>query len=169
MGIIIVALLAILVFVPGPEREISSFEECVSAGNPVMESYPRQCSADGKSFTENIGNSIEKQDLIRVSSPRPNETIQSPLKITGEARGYWFFEASFPIELIDSNGDPIPLTPSHVMSASEWMTEEFVPFEGTFEFSKPTSKDGVLILKKDNPSGLPENEDTLRIPVKFGD
>ncbi len=34
--------------------EILSFEECVAAGNPVMESYPRQCSADGKTFTEEI-------------------------------------------------------------------------------------------------------------------
>jgi hypothetical protein len=33
---------------------IDSFEECVAAGNPVMESFPRKCSADGKTFTENI-------------------------------------------------------------------------------------------------------------------
>lgn len=32
---------------------IDSFEKCVSAGNPVMESYPRQCRAvDGKHFVE---------------------------------------------------------------------------------------------------------------------
>lgn len=30
---------------------IDSFETCVAAGNPVMESYPEQCSADGKTFT----------------------------------------------------------------------------------------------------------------------
>ena len=35
--------------------EINSFEECVSAGNPVMESYPQQCrTADGKHFVEKI-------------------------------------------------------------------------------------------------------------------
>lgn len=34
---------------------ISSFEECVSAGNPVMESHPRQCSTlDGRTFVEQI-------------------------------------------------------------------------------------------------------------------
>lgn len=33
---------------------INSFEECVSAGNPVMESHPRQCrTVDGKHFVEN--------------------------------------------------------------------------------------------------------------------
>jgi len=34
---------------------IDSFEECAAAGNPVMESYPRQCrTADGKHFVETI-------------------------------------------------------------------------------------------------------------------
>ena len=32
--------------------EINSFDECVAADNPVMESYPRKCMADGKTFTE---------------------------------------------------------------------------------------------------------------------
>ncbi|MFH1997321.1 MAG: hypothetical protein ABII94_01360, partial [Patescibacteria group bacterium] len=72
---------------------INSFEECVSADYPVMESYPRQCKTpDGRSFTEDIGNELEKIDLIRVNNPRPNQIIQSPILIKGEARGYWFFE-----------------------------------------------------------------------------
>ena len=34
---------------------ISSFEECESAGNPVMQSYPRQCkTSDGQNFVEQI-------------------------------------------------------------------------------------------------------------------
>ncbi len=34
---------------------INSFEECIAAGNPAMESYPRQCrTADGKHFVEII-------------------------------------------------------------------------------------------------------------------
>lgn len=33
--------------------KISNFQECVDAGNPVMESYPRQCRTDdGKTYTE---------------------------------------------------------------------------------------------------------------------
>lgn len=30
---------------------ITNFAECVAAGNPIMESYPEQCAADGKVFT----------------------------------------------------------------------------------------------------------------------
>ena len=37
-------------FVP----EITNFEECIAAGNPAMESYPRQCRANGITFVEEI-------------------------------------------------------------------------------------------------------------------
>jgi len=107
----------------------------------------------------------KKEDLIRVTSPMQNEVIESPLTVTGEARGYWYFEASFPVELVDSNGTQLALKPA--MAKGEWMTEEFVPFEVTLEFGKPTTNTGILILHKDNPSGLVENDDELRIPVKF--
>lgn len=34
-----------------PEQtKITNFEECVLAGNPVMESYPEQCRANGQTF-----------------------------------------------------------------------------------------------------------------------
>ncbi|NCO11251.1 hypothetical protein GW924_01445 [Candidatus Pacearchaeota archaeon] len=38
----------------GENTEITSFEECAEAGYPVMESYPRQCNADGMNFVEEI-------------------------------------------------------------------------------------------------------------------
>ena len=38
-------------------NNVSTFQECVDAGNPVMLSYPTQCiTPDGKSFTEDIYN-----------------------------------------------------------------------------------------------------------------
>lgn len=33
---------------------ITNFEECAAAGFPVMESYPRQCNANGEHFVEDI-------------------------------------------------------------------------------------------------------------------
>ena len=42
---------------------VSNFEECVAEGNPVMESYPRQCrSSDGQLFVEDI--SIQKSGVF---------------------------------------------------------------------------------------------------------
>ncbi len=38
----------------GRTVEVTTFEECVKAGNAVMESYPRQCIAGGKTFAERL-------------------------------------------------------------------------------------------------------------------
>lgn len=146
---------------------ISNFEECAEAGFPIMESYPPRCSTgDGRTFTQNIGNELEKTDLIRLETPRPNQTITSPLTIRGEARGNWFFEASFPARLLDEKGVELAIIP--VMTSNDWMTTDFVPFEATMTFPTPTTKAGTLILQKDNPSGLPEHDDALFVPVYFG-
>jgi len=32
-------------------KAIDTFEECAAAGNPIMESYPEQCAANGRSFS----------------------------------------------------------------------------------------------------------------------
>lgn len=34
--------------------KVTSFEECIAAGNPVMESYPRQCIHGNQTFVEDI-------------------------------------------------------------------------------------------------------------------
>ncbi len=149
----------------GKTPEITTFEEC-AAKYPVMESYPEQCvTPGGAHFTRDIGNELEKTDLIRITSPRPGETITNPLVVTGEARGYWFFEASFPVVLLDAEGNEIASGPAQAQS--EWMTEEFVPFKAELTFTNETAGKGTLVLKKDNPSGLPENEDALRVPVQI--
>lgn len=166
--IIIVLIAAVIVweniFIEKP-LSVTNFEECFNLGYPILETYPRQCKAPNGTFTEDIGNALEKQNFIRVSKPQPNEIIKSPLEITGEARGYWFFEASFPIKLRDENGNELGV--AIAQAKSDWMTEDFVPFEATFEFQKPATNRGVLILEKDNPSGLSEHADELRIPVRF--
>lgn len=147
---------------------VNSFEECVAAGSPVMESYPRQCRYNDTTFTENIGNEIEKANLIRLDNPRPNQTISSPLTVKGQARGFWFFEASFPVLLVDWDGRII--SEGIAQADGEWMTTEFVPFTATLTFAVDKnvySDRGAIILKKDNPSGLPENDDALEIPIKF--
>lgn len=103
--------------------------------------------------------------LVEVESPATDEKVSSPLFVSGRARGVWFFEASFPVELTDEN-DNI-LARGIATAKDDWMTEEFVPFEAKLEFEKPSSDSGFLILKKDNPSGLPENDDFMKIPVRF--
>lgn len=48
------------------EDTVQNFEECVKEGNPVMESFPRQCrSSDGQLFVEEIkDNDSSSEDLM---------------------------------------------------------------------------------------------------------
>lgn len=103
--------------------------------------------------------------LVRVTSPLPNTAVKSPLVITGEARGNWYFEASFPVKILDANGEVLGV--HYATAQGEWMTTEFVPFVSTLVFATSTTPTGTLVLEKDNPSGLPENANEIRIPVTF--
>ncbi|MBP6858236.1 MAG: hypothetical protein KBC33_00175 [Candidatus Pacebacteria bacterium] len=107
---------------------------------------------------------------IRVISVVPGGDIVSPLRITGEARGPWYFEASFPVLLTD--GDGLIIAEGYGQAQGEWMTTEFVPFVATLEFTIPANADafgrrGTLIFKNDNPSGDPARDMAVEIPVLF--
>ena len=108
---------------------------------------------------------IAENDKIKIFSPLPNGVITSPVGVRGEARGTWYFEASFPIRLEDANGKVLVQT--YTMAQGEWMTENFVPFELVLSFDTPETDKGTLIFEKDNPSGLPEHAEELRMPVRF--
>jgi hypothetical protein len=109
-----------------------------------------------------------KKELIVLSSPVPLSPITSPVTLKGMARGYWFFEASFPVTIVDWGGQ---IVGTGIATADgEWMTENFVPFTANIDFvvdpETPYPR-GTIILKKDNPSGDPERDDALEIPVTF--
>lgn len=151
---------------PMSNIESTDFESCANAGGVIMESYPEQCrTKNGKVFTRDIGNELEKMDLITSAFPRPGDTIKSPLIATGQARGTWFFEASFPVYVLNDTDEIIGV--GFAQADDEWMTEDFVPFSAEVRFDPKDAKTGFVVLKKDNPSGLPEHDDELRIPVKF--
>ena len=161
------ALLSIPILLIGcSPKPITNFEECLSAGNPAMESYPRQCrTLDDRLFMEDIGNQFEKDELIRVDTILPNDVIEEGMTITGEARGIWFFEGSFPIVVTDENNNELGIVIAQAQDG--WMTEDFVPFEALLDVSFKNKEHGNLLFKKDNPSDMPELDDVLRIPVLF--
>lgn len=102
-------------------------------------------------------------DLIQVVSPHSNQTVSSPIEISGQARGSWYFEASFPVSLIDAQGNILAQAP---MSAQgEWMTTSFVPFKGSISYQSAATTSAILVLENDNPSGMPENQKRIEIPL----
>ena len=102
---------------------------------------------------------------ILLTSPLPNDLVQSPLIVQGRARGTWYFEASFPVKVLDANGNEVAAVAAQ--ARGDWMTEDYVPFSALLQFSPPSTPTGTLVLQKDNPSGLPENDASLVIPVRF--
>jgi len=103
---------------------------------------------------------------LRNVNVAANQTISFPFTLTGEARGTWYFEASFPVRLEDMNGNLLQQT--YAMAQGEWMTEDFVPFQSqVLNPEHLTATQGVLVIEKDNPSGLLEFADEVRVPLKF--
>lgn len=107
-----------------------------------------------------------KGTAIFLSSPLPNQVITSPITITGQAPGTWFFEASMPVTLTDWDG--LIIAEGYVTAEEDWMTENYISFSGTLEFTKPSyGERGAFIIRKDNPSGLPEHDDAVEMTIFF--
>lgn len=123
----------------------------------------------GKWFmTSNVSPMVSQalDTLIKVQSPREMSVVSSPLTITGQAVGGWYFEASFPIELLDANSQIVGQAVAQAQS--DWMTTAMVPFTASLVFpAQPAGSQGTLVLKKDNPSGEPQNDDSYSVNVVF--
>ncbi len=118
-----------------------------------------------KDRDSDVDNIIVHHDMIRVIEPIAGQIVSSPLIISGEARGMWYFEADFPVRIEDANGNE--LGRHYATAQGDWMTEDYISFTSELFFNNPTTEFGVLILEKNNPSGLPEHADQVEVPVRF--
>lgn len=104
--------------------------------------------------------------LIRVSTPAHGASVDDPIELSGEARGQWYFEADAPVVVVDWDGRIIG--ESFITAEDDWMTEDFVPFSGSVSYELPKdsySASGTVIFQRANPSGLPENDAAVEVPV----
>ncbi|MEN9561615.1 MAG: hypothetical protein RIQ56_888 [Candidatus Parcubacteria bacterium] len=99
---------------------------------------------------------------VSVKTPEKNQIVSSTFAVNGVAPGPWFFEGSFPIQVRDKSGNVVGRAVAQ--AEGEWMTEGLVTFSAAVSVSNYTGP-AVLILLRDNPSGLPENDDALEIPL----
>lgn len=102
-------------------------------------------------------------DMIVVELPFPGAVTGKEFSVVGRARGQWFFEASFPMELRDKDGNVIAV--GYSQAQGEWMTEEFVPFKGELKVPQSYIGPATLVLMKDNASGLPEHDAWISFPI----
>ncbi len=131
--------------------------------NPKDATISKDGQADFSANPEKEPGLVAVARNISVDSLVSHDKISSPLKVRGRARGSWFSEGVFPIQLID--GDNQVLASGQAKAQGEWMTENFVEFTAELAFIPGQSKSATLILFRDNPSGLPENAEQLEIPV----
>jgi len=105
-------------------------------------------------------------DMIKVYSPPSNTTIDSPLTLSGLARGSWYFEGTAPVLLTDLGGKILARATIHAQS--DWTTDKLVPFLGKMTYPRqPSGSTGVIVFRNDNPSGLAANDKSVEILVTF--
>lgn len=103
-------------------------------------------------------------DEIQVDLPMPKGVVGKEFKIVGKARGGdWYFEGSFPVIIIDNSGKII--FESYASALDDWMTTDYVPFEGKVKIESNYIGEATLLLKKDNPSGLSEYDASCSFPI----
>ena len=119
---------------------------------------------------QNMGGIIEipityvksSSDMIVVELPFPGSVTGKEFSVIGKARGTWFFEASFPITVLDKDGNTI--AQGIAQAQNDWMTTEFVPFKADIKIPDTYIGKATLVLRKDNPSGLPEHDASISFP-----
>lgn len=136
------------------------------------------CS-DGKTYVSRTGSNCEfaacpdvavGSGKIVISAPIASAEITSPVTIAGQARGTWFSEGVFPVEVHDSNDKLLGSGQGNFApknATDTWMTEDFVDFKGEIKFSQPTTASGYLLFKKDNPSGNPAMDESVKVAIRF--
>ena len=106
-------------------------------------------------------------ERVVVTIPASGATVGKTFTVTGEAPGNWYFEASFPIEVRDAGNNKVgqgKVGQGIAQAQSDWMTTAQVPFKADVTVTGYTGP-VTLILMRDNPSGLPENDDSLSVPI----
>ncbi len=99
---------------------------------------------------------------VVLTSPKANAAVEKTFVVAGAAPGPWYFEASFPIKVLDKDGNVLVNT--HADAQGDWMTTEQVTFTANITITN-YSGPATLVLMKDNPSGLPEHDDSIEIAI----
>jgi hypothetical protein len=100
---------------------------------------------------------------VTILKPAAGAAVGKTFAVEGEAPGNWYFEASFPIQVRDGEGNVIGR--GIAQAQSDWMTTALVPFKAEVTLSGEYTGPARLILLRDNPSGLPEHDDAIEVEV----
>jgi len=113
-----------------------------------------------KTFTSQKGVTITLENF--------NNTMSCPLIIKGSVSGVWFFEAGFTVQLVSDQGTVATFLARAI--EDNWMTEQPVNFLAEYDCAQcPEDTNLELRLQKSNPSGLPDFDDYVSLPISLKD
>lgn len=101
-----------------------------------------------------------------ITQPMRNEQIISPLTIAGTVPPGWMFEGTFPIRLVSDTNTVLAEGSATEIEKGSWQSGKPVRFMATLTFVAKGTKPKIILVK-DNPSGLPANDETFELPVQF--
>jgi hypothetical protein len=93
--------------------------------------------------------SLAKQSEVTLNAPVEGAQVESPLEVSGVAPNNWFFEAVFPLKLVDKDGKVLAEAPAR--PETDWMVEGPVNFTATLEFAVTEDTPATLVLEEDMP------------------
>jgi hypothetical protein len=164
-GVIIAILLGVRFILGGSEDTwICQDGSWIKHGNPNRPSPTSGCGKEEQpAVTATSTYSNATADLITVDLPFPGAVTGKEFSVAGKARGTWYFEATFPVQVLDKDGAILAQVPAQAQS--DWMTENFVPFRADIKIPDTYTGPATVILKKDNPSGIPEKDASVSFPI----
>ncbi len=92
-------------------------------------------------------------------------TVSGKITATGSITGGYFSEANMGVNILDAN--KYILKRGNGTATSDWMTSGPVSFTTKLDFTGIPAGKGYVRLVKDNPSGMPEYDKSIDIPVVF--
>lgn len=101
-------------------------------------------------------------DIFNVL-PRAGDTVTAGITVSGSARGDWFTQGAFWVEVIAENGDV--LIRNQVPSKGNSMTTGMVQFSSSVLISPNYHGPATVRLVNDNPPGHPNPDRSVSIPV----
>ncbi len=155
---VIAVLSTVLFYVPtspassAPGGTVSTSTGMEQAPRPPIATSTEPASTESSS-------SVPLSASVYIETPKPGETVGKTFTIAGTAPSGWFFEAVFPIQVRDANGNVIANTQGSAQA--DWTAPGEIPFTATTTIDNSYSGPATLILLKNNPSGLPENDDSV--------
>lgn len=129
-----------------------------------IQQTPGQQAQETQSSTET--QTVPTTAGVTIAEPQQGATVDGTFTVSGDAPNTWFFEAVFPIQVRDSNDNVIGS--GQAQAQSDWTKTGLVPFTAAITIGGGYRGPATLILMKDNPSGLPENDDATTTDIVIG-